>query len=122
MPQLELEYSAQLPIKDALSTLAVELHSVIARETDADLGAFKTRLSPLENVIIADGAPDQAMVHLDIRLLSGRTAEAKYAAGAAALSVLRDGLETLVGGYKVQFTVEVHDLDRANYHKHVTRG
>ena len=120
MPQIEIEYSAKLPIKDELSKLAVDLHYVIAREADAELGSFKTRISPLENVVIADGDEKHAMVHLDIRLLSGRMDAVKFATGEAALAALRDRLEWLVGDYAVQFTVEVHDLDRANYHKHVT--
>jgi len=120
MPQLEIEYSAQLPIKDELSKLAVDLHYVIAREADADLEYFKTRITALENVVIGDGDPKNAMVHLDIRLLSGRSNAVKFATGEAALAALIDRLDWLVGGHKVQFTVEVHDLDRANYFKHVT--
>ncbi|MEQ8393227.1 MAG: 5-carboxymethyl-2-hydroxymuconate isomerase [Thalassospira sp.] len=120
MPQIEIEYSAKLPIRDELSKLAVDLHYVIARQADAELASFKTRISPLENVVIADGDDKYAMVHLDIRLLSGRGDAVKFATGEAALAVLRDRLEWLVGDYAVQFTVEVHDLDRANYHKHVT--
>ncbi|MEQ9347121.1 MAG: 5-carboxymethyl-2-hydroxymuconate isomerase [Thalassospira sp.] len=120
MPQIEIEYSAKLPIRDELPKLAVDLHYVIARQADAELASFKTRISPLENVVIADGDDKYAMVHLDIRLLSGRGDAVKFATGEAALAVLRDRLEWLVGDYAVQFTVEVHDLDRANYHKHVT--
>ena len=43
MPQLEIEYSANLPIKDELSKLAVDLHYVIARGSrhlqDPDIAA-----------------------------------------------------------------------------------
>ena len=122
MPQLEIEYSANLPIKDELSKLAVDLHYVIAREADADLDSFKTRITPLENVVIADGDARNAMVHLDIRLLSGRMDAVKFATGEAALAALCDRLEWLVGDYEVQFTVEVRDLDRRHYHKHVTKS
>lgn len=120
MPQLEIEYSAQLPIKDELPKLAVDLHYVIAREADADLASFKTRITPLENVVIGDGDVKSAMVHLDIRLLSGRSNAVKFSTGEAALATLIDRLEWLVGDYQVDFTVEVHDLDRQNYFKHVT--
>ncbi|WP_417829235.1 5-carboxymethyl-2-hydroxymuconate Delta-isomerase [Thalassospira sp.] len=120
MPQLEIEYSAQLPIKDELPKLAVDLHYVVAREADADLASFKTRITPLENVVIGDGDGKSAMVHLDIRLLSGRSNAVKFSTGEAALATLIDRLEWLVGDYQVDFTVEVHDLDRQNYFKHVT--
>lgn len=120
MPQLEIEYSAQLPIKDELPKLAVDLHYVVAREADADLASFKTRITPLENVVIGDGDVKSAMVHLDIRLLSGRSNAVKFSTGEAALATLIDRLEWLVGDYQVDFTVEVHDLDRQNYFKHVT--
>jgi 5-carboxymethyl-2-hydroxymuconate isomerase len=97
MPQLEIEYSTNLPIADELPKLAVDLHDVIAREADADLASFKTRMSPLDNVVIADGDNRHAMVHLDIRLLSGRSDQMKFATGEAALAVLRDRLEWRVG-------------------------
>ena len=120
MPQLEIEYSAQLPIKDELSKLAVDLHYVIAREADADLDSFKTRITPLENVVIGDGDARNAMVHLDIRLLSGRINSVKFATGEAALAALIDRLEWLVGDYQGQFTIAVHDRGRENYCKHIT--
>jgi|TARA_A100001391_G_scaffold203753_1_gene196961 5-carboxymethyl-2-hydroxymuconate isomerase len=122
MPQLEIEYSANLPIAEQLRGLAISLHREIAKAADADLASFKTRLSPLENVVIADGGPKHGMVHLDVRLLSGRSDDVKYAVGAIALETVRAHLENLVGNFDVQFTVEVHDLDRANYHKHVTNA
>ncbi|AJD50199.1 5-carboxymethyl-2-hydroxymuconate isomerase [Thalassospira sp. MBR-102] len=122
MPQLEIEYSANLPITEQLRGLAISLHREIAKAADADLESFKTRLSPLENVVIADGGPKHGMVHLDVRLLSGRSDDVKHAVGAIALETVRAHLENLVGNFDVQFTVEVHDLDRANYHKHVTNA
>jgi len=122
MPQLEIEYSANLPITEQLRGLAISLHREIAKAADADLASFKTRLSPLENVVIADGGPKHGMVHLDVRLLSGRSDDVKHAVGAIALETVRAHLENLVGNFDVQFTVEVHDLDRANYHKHVTNA
>ena len=122
MPQLEIEYSANLPITEQLRSLAISLHREIAKAADANLASFKTRLSPLENVVIADGGPKHGMVHLDVRLLSGRSDDVKYAVGAIALETVRAHLENLVGNFDVQFTVEVHDLDRANYHKHVTNA
>jgi 5-carboxymethyl-2-hydroxymuconate isomerase len=120
MPQLELEYSTNLPIAGEVHDLARDLHAAIAQATDASLADFKTRLSPIDDLVIADGDPRHGMVHLDMRLLSGRSDEVKQAAGTAALAVMRDHLEKYVGNFRVQFTVEVHDLDRAHYHKHVT--
>ncbi|WP_339858683.1 5-carboxymethyl-2-hydroxymuconate isomerase [Thalassospira alkalitolerans] len=120
MPQIEIEYSANLPIVEQLRALAISLHREIAVVADAEPASFKTRLSPLENVVIADGGPHHGMVHLDVRLLSGRSDDVKYEVGRIALETLRVHLENLVGDYAVQFSVEVHDLDRANYHKHVT--
>ncbi|WP_417804997.1 5-carboxymethyl-2-hydroxymuconate Delta-isomerase [Thalassospira lucentensis] len=120
MPQLEIEYSAKLPIAESLPALAVALHHAIAKTADAELGSFKTRISPLDTVVIADGGAQHAMVHLDIRMLSGRSDAVKFTTGETALGLLRAELADLVGDYAVQFSVEVHDLDRANYHKYVT--
>ncbi|OKH86575.1 5-carboxymethyl-2-hydroxymuconate Delta-isomerase [Thalassospira sp. TSL5-1] len=119
MPQIEIEYSADLPVADALPDLALAIHRALAPIADTEIANFKTRLSPLSGLLIGDGTAQNAMVHVDVRLLSGRTDAVKQAVGQKVQELLLAHLKDRVGGFSVQFTTEIHDLDRANYHKAV---
>ncbi|WP_245881217.1 5-carboxymethyl-2-hydroxymuconate Delta-isomerase [Thalassospira marina] len=119
VPQIEIEYSAALPIAGALPKLALAMHHALAPIADTDVASFKTRLSPLANLVIGDGNAREAMVHVDVRLLSGRTDTVKQAVGQKVQELLLAHLADQVDGYSVQFTTEIHDLDRGNYHKTV---
>ena len=68
-----------------------------------------------ENLIIADGDPAQAMVHCDLRILSGRTQEQKTALGEAVQAALLAGVAPYDGPR--QISVEIGNLDRDNYRK-----
>lgn len=119
LPQIEIEYSARLPIEDALHDLALALHHALAPIADTEVASFKTRLSPLGNLVIGDGSPREAMVHVDVRLLSGRSDAVKQAVGQKVQELLLTHLKDRVGDFIVQFTTEIHDLDRGNDHKAV---
>ncbi len=120
MPQIAIEYSANLTGAFDARALAQEVHRLIAATVDTDLGNCKTRLVQLDDCLIGDGAPEQAMVHVDLRILSGRTDAQKTALGEAVLGAAI----AAIGDHKlqIQVTVEVRELDRANYHKKVLRS
>ena len=122
MPQINIEYSANLPKGERLAELAQALHRALPAIIDSDLDSFKTRLTRLDNYVIGDGAPGHAMLHIDLRILTGRTDAVKTAAGKAALDLAVKHVGAVPVGMDVQITVEVGALDRANYHKQVVTG
>jgi len=95
------------------------MHHALAPIADTAVASFKTRLSPLSGLVIGDGNPQNAMVHVDVRLLSGRTDAVKQVVGQKVQELLLVHLADRVAGSSVQFTTEIHDLDRGNYHKTV---
>ena len=120
MPQIAIEYSANLGASFDARALAGEVHRLIAETIDTDLGNCKTRLIALDDYLVGDGSPREAMVHVDLRILSGRSDAQKKALGEA---VLEAALGCIAGpSLRIQVTVEVRDLDRANYHKKVLAG
>lgn len=116
MPQIIVEYSAILAASFERQALARALHPLAAELVGSALTSFKTRFIALDEVVIGDGDARHAMVHIDFRLLSGRPAELKQRLGRAVLELARAHVPP-VPGLDIQVTVEVHDLDRANYHK-----
>lgn len=120
MPQIAIEYSANLTGAFDARALAREVHRLIPVTVDTDLGNCKTRLVAHDDYLIGDGSPEEAMVHVDLRILSGRSDAQKKALGEAVLEAALG----CIGDHKlrIQVTVEVRELDRANYHKKVLAG
>ena len=117
MPQIAIEYSGNLGDAFDARALAGEVHRLIAATIDTDVGNCKTRLVGLRDYLIADGSPEEAMVHVDLRILSGRTDAQKKALGEAVLAAALASIGE--HALRIQVTVEVRELDRANYHKQV---
>lgn len=118
MPQITLEHSTHFDATD-WRALALEIHRLCVETVGATLPACKTRIVRCEDLIIADGAADQAMVHCDLRILSGRTQAQKTALGEAVQAALLAGVAPYNGPRQV--SVEIGNLDGDNYRK-VTLG
>jgi 5-carboxymethyl-2-hydroxymuconate isomerase len=118
VPQLAIEYSGNLEGQFAPRALALAVHQALVETVATDLDNCKTRIRRLEEAVIASGGADEAMVHLDLRILSGRSDAQKQALGEAAMALLRDAVGE-PEGLRVQLTVEVRELDRPHYRKQV---
>ncbi|HEY4585133.1 MAG TPA: isomerase [Brevundimonas sp.] len=114
MPQITLEHSTHFDATD-WRALALEIHRLCVDTVGATTQACKTRIVRCENLIIADGAPEQAMIHCDLRILSGRTQEQKTALGEAVQAALLARVAPYDGPR--QISVEIGNLDRDNYRK-----
>lgn len=118
MPQIMLEHSTHFDNAD-FRALALDIHHLCEVHTGATLESCKTRIVRAEDLVIADGSPAQAMVHCDLRILTGRTQEQKTALGQAVQQAMVAALTQYDGPR--QISVEIGELDKPNYHK-VTAG
>lgn len=119
MPQIAVEYSANLADQIDLRRFALDLHAVTVELTGTDLESCKTRLNRIDKVLIGDGASHHAMLHIEVRLLSGRSSEIKAALGKRALDLAVAALGARAGHLEVQLTALVSDLEANQYHKSV---
>ena len=118
MPQIKVEYSAGLGAGFDARAFARNMHDIVVEIAGADLGSCKTRLVPLDDHVIGDGAADEAMIHVDLRILTGRTDDQKTRLGEAVLAAAVAAVDK-PPHVQLQITVEVRELDRAHYHKRV---
>ena len=116
MPQISIEYSSNLGDAFDPRGFAAQVHALVVASVDTELASCKTRLIELEDVLIGDGSPGNAMIHVDLRILSGRSEAQKQQLGREVMAALGEAVRH-PGGLKLQLTVEVRELDRANYHK-----
>lgn len=114
MPQITLEHSNHFDAAD-FRALALEIHHLCVEHVGATLASCKTRIVRADNLVIEDGSPEHAMVHCDLRILSGRSPEQKLALGKAVQDAMVAALTQYDGPR--QISVEVTDLDKPNYHK-----
>ncbi|MDB5741952.1 MAG: 5-carboxymethyl-2-hydroxymuconate isomerase [Polaromonas sp.] len=116
MPHLTVEYSANLAGFPQAQVLR-ELNQAVAGSAEVqDESDLKTRLAAVDRFEIGTAPASRAFVHAQLRLLSGRTPEAKKDLGARIAGVLRR-LTPRPEGVRVQLSVEIVDMDRASYVK-----
>ncbi|WP_055603739.1 5-carboxymethyl-2-hydroxymuconate Delta-isomerase, partial [Streptomyces aureus] len=90
MPQITVDYSVPLDRRG----LARALHPLVVKTVDTKLDACKTRFREIEELIVGDGSTYDAVVHIEIALLSGRTDEIKAQLSEAVLDLLPTCLDT----------------------------
>ena len=116
MPHLIVEYSQNLagfPEAQALTELNQAVTSSHEVLDEADL---KSRFVLVDSFEIGTAPANRAFVHAQLRLLSGRTPEAKKDLSERVAEVLRR-LSPKPAGVMVQLSVEIVDMDRGSYVK-----
>ncbi len=121
MPQISIEYSANLGAAFDAPRFAAAVHQAVVEHAAAELANCKSRLIELTDFLMGDGASERAMVHVDLRILPGRDAEQKSRLGEAVIHLLAEAVGE-ASGFDLQLTVEVRELDGENYHKRRVRG
>lgn len=116
MPHLVVEYTSNLPHfpeAEALKALNAQLCAHPEIQDEADL---KTRFVVADSFEIGTAPANRAFVHAQLRLLAGRSPEAKKDLSGRVAAVLRE-LSPRPAGVLVQLSVEVVDMDRGSYAK-----
>ncbi|WP_330242174.1 5-carboxymethyl-2-hydroxymuconate Delta-isomerase [Streptomyces sp. NBC_00525] len=115
MPQITVDYSAELDEVFDRPAFALALHPLVAETVDTKVAACKTRFRRTAETVVADAPAGDVLVHVDISLLPGRTPEIKARLTAAVLELLTGHLRA-VAGPALHLSAEARDLD-ASYRK-----
>ena len=119
MPHIAVDYDHSLHATFDRRRFALALHALAAETVDGiTVESCKTRFRCVEETVIADGEPGQALIHIEFAILPGRTTETKSALSRAVLDLVRRHTAS-VPGLVVHASVDVCDLGRA-YTKHVS--
>lgn len=116
MPQVRIEYSGNLGASFNARRFAGRVHEHLTNIAGAEPASCKTRLIQLSDFVIGDGSEQNAMIHVDLGITSGRTDQQKEELGETVMRSLREAVEKREG-VDLQLTVEVRDMDRDHYHK-----
>ena len=116
MPHLTVEYSRNLAGFPEAEVLCELNRAVTSSPEVADEADLKSRCVAHGGYAIGTAPDGRAFVHAQLRLLSGRTPEAKQDFSERIAAVLRR-LTPRPAGMLVQLSVEIVDMDRPSYVK-----
>ena len=118
MPHLTIEYTSNVTPKIDCKALFGELHQLLADVGKVQIGNCKSRSRVAEDFYIADGGEEHAFVHLDLRLLEGRSPQWKREIGEQCLHILSSHFGSTAERLALQITVSILDIERATYFKY----
>ena len=116
MPPLTIEYTANLPHYPEAETLTALNAALCAHPEIQDEVDLKTRFIVADSFEMGTAPAQRAFVHAQLRLLAGRTPQAKKELSEAIAAVLRERTPR-PQGVAIHLSVEVVDMDRGSYVK-----
>lgn len=117
MPHLTLEYTPNATEDSDFTGLFQALHDALVATCGVKIENCKSRAYVARDFYVGSGGEGNGFVHLDIRLLEGRSIETKRAIGQATGRILVEWFKAAAGKPDLQVTVEARDIDREVYFK-----
>lgn len=122
MPHITLEYSGNVleSARDRIDIprVLVQLNLVLEETGGIQIANCKSRVKVAKEFVVGRGGPSQGFVHLDVRILEGRSGDLKEKLGARLLETLKEHFLVAAETLDLQMTVEIRDIERSNYFKH----
>lgn len=117
MPHIVVEYTpnlGELPFDAMLAAVTRNLTGSPEITDEADL---KARVLRAEHYRVGTADSGRGYIHVQLRILAGRTPEAKDDLSKRVASGMREHMPQFPAGLTVYLSVEVVDMDRASYTK-----
>ncbi len=114
MPHLIVEHTDNLAEEAAIPDLLRKANAVlIAQNGVFPIGGIRSRAIRLTDYCVADGAADDAFVHLTLKIGAGRTAEQKQAAGDALFAMVTEHFAALFARRFLALSLEIQEFSEA---------
>ena len=126
MPHIVVEYSSNIRDRMGLDRLIERLHATAIGTGVFPLGGTRTRAAERTHYRIADGHPDNAFVHVTLRIGHGRDADTKAKAAQEVFDALCAHLAPLYAAIPLGISFELQEIDpafslkRNNLHEYVS--
>jgi len=111
MPHFILEYSRNLEPELDVEGLFRRLRTTALETGIFPPGGIRFRAYPCDLYLVADGSPENAFVHLTLKLGHGRPLDVRRSAGEKLFSVLTEHLNPIYEKRPLAISFEVRELD-----------
>jgi 5-carboxymethyl-2-hydroxymuconate isomerase len=110
MPHLIIEYSANLDRSIDMPRLMEKLNRKAVETGVFPLGGIRTRAHRCEEYRVADGNPENAFVHVTVKIGAGRDLETRRRAGQALFDVLASHVDRIFAERPLTIGLELAEL------------
>ncbi|MGH8246221.1 MAG: 5-carboxymethyl-2-hydroxymuconate Delta-isomerase [Gammaproteobacteria bacterium] len=111
MAHFILEYSANLKGELDVPGLLRAVHAAAVESAVFPLGGIRFRAVRCDEYLIADGDPENAFIHMSVRMGHGRTLETRKAVGEKLFAALTGFLAPIFGSRPLGISFEISELD-----------
>ena len=118
MPHLIVEYSANLEQVTDIARLVGSLHEAALETGVFPIGGIRTRAARRDAYRIADGHADNAFIHVQARIGTGRTPEVRQQASEHIFARLKAETAEVFAGRPLGLTFEIVEIDPVGSLKH----
>lgn len=113
MPHMTIEYSSNLAGRVDMQAAVDATHKAMLASPIFEIGAVRVRAIECDHHAIADRHPDNAFVHLMLRIGAGRAEDEKREAGELIYQALLGEFETLLASPYFALSFEICEIDAA---------
>lgn len=121
MPHVIMEYSANIEGSVEIGALLGDLHQTMIDSGLAEIAALRTRAERRDQYRVADGNPDNAFVHVVIRMREGRPKEALQRLGESLLATANKRLDRAYAAHPLALTIEIHEIGHLTFRRNTIR-
>ena len=123
MPHLTLEYSANLADEASIGQLCTSLAACLDAQRDNEqrvfpLGGIRVRALRCDQYCIADGRPDAAFLHANLKIAAGRSDATKKATGDALFEAIKQHFAAEFEKQGLALSLEINEFSEAGTWKH----
>lgn len=111
MAHIVIEYSAGLRERLALPALLSAVHQAALTTGVFPVGGLRTRAYEAQHYVIADGHPDNAFVHLSLKVGHGRDLETRKRAGETIFEAACRHLAPIYESQPLAISLEMQEID-----------
>jgi 5-carboxymethyl-2-hydroxymuconate isomerase len=118
MPHLIVEYSSNLEKQLDMRAVLKTVHDAAIESGMFPFGGIRTRAERRDHYIIADAHPDNGFIHIQARIGTGRTPEARQKAGAHIFAALKRVTAEHFAKHPLSVSFEFCEIDPIGAGKH----
>lgn len=127
MAHIVIEYSAGLRDRLELPVLLSAVHQAALQTGVFPIGGLRTRAYEAQHYVIADGHPDNAFVHLSLKVGHGRDVDTRKRACETIFEAVCRQLAPIYASQPLAISLEMQEIDpvltfkKNNLHEHVRK-
>ena len=115
MPHLLIEFTSNIIEKDTIPSLLQECHSILVNTLPTDIGSCKSRAMEHAVYFVGNGDPNNAFVHISLKIMPGRSTDTLNKAGELIITLLKRFFHKSSNELNLQFTLEIEELQKTYF-------